>query len=135
MSERVAEASLVPGDHGTTFGGNPLACAGINAVLAIMEAEGIVDLASQAGAYLEACLEQISDAYDFVVERRGLGLLQGLECRGLVAGIINNALENGLVLINAGERVLRFIPPLVISKEQIDEMVELLDKSMKNENI
>jgi acetylornithine/N-succinyldiaminopimelate aminotransferase len=131
MSERVAKSSLVPGDHGTTFGGNPLACAGINAVLSVMADKDFFDHASQAGEYLAECLDQISTAYDFVVERRGLGLLQGLECQGSVAGIINVALENGLTLINAGEKVLRFIPPLIVSKVEIDEMVEILHKSIR----
>ncbi|MDR0220070.1 MAG: aspartate aminotransferase family protein [Lachnospiraceae bacterium] len=128
MSERVAEKSLVAGDHGTTFGGNPLACAAVGAVLDLLESEEIIDRVSQTAPYLVRTLDQLAAKHSFIHERRGLGLLQGLECAGPVAPIINYALENGLAIINAGEKVLRFIPPLIVSKAQIDEMAEILDK-------
>jgi acetylornithine/N-succinyldiaminopimelate aminotransferase len=128
MSGRVAEKSLVAGDHGSTFGGNPLASAAINAVLDLLEKEGIIDRVGQSAPYLEKNLNQLAAKHSFVTERRGLGLLQGLECAGPVAPIINFALENGLAIINAGERVLRFIPPLIVGKAEIDEMVDILDK-------
>jgi acetylornithine/N-succinyldiaminopimelate aminotransferase len=130
MNEHVASHSLVPGDHGTTYGGNPLAATAVNAVLDIFNDENIIDRVSQSSRYLEHQLDQIVADYDFAIARRGMGLLQGLECRGPVAPIIGAALEKGLVLINAGENVIRFIPPLIITNEQIDEMLAILKDVM-----
>ena len=130
LSGRVAEKSLVPGDHGTTYGGNPLAAAAVNAVLDLFTEENVIDRVNQSALYLGLCLDLLAEEYDVIVSRRGLGLLQGLECREPVADIIKKALEEGLVLINAGANVLRFIPPLIITKMQIDEMMAILENVM-----
>lgn len=127
MTEKVAQHSLTSGDHGTTYGGNPLACAAVSKVIDLFEEEHILDNVKEVGEYLAGKLDELVLKYDFVKERRGLGLMQGLACNKPVADIINKALDKGLLLINAGTHVIRFIPALTISKENVDEMIEILD--------
>lgn len=127
MTEKVAQKSLTSGDHGSTYGGNPLACAAVSKVIDLFEEENILDNVKEVGEYLAGKLDELVLKYDFVKEHRGLGLLQGLECDKPVAGIINKALDKGLLLINAGTHVIRFIPALTISKENVDEMITILD--------
>ena len=127
MTEKVAQNSLTSGDHGSTYGGNPLACAAVSKVIDLFEEENILDNVKEVGEYLAGKLDELVLKYDFVKEHRGLGLLQGLECDKPVAGIINKALEEGLLLINAGTHVIRFMPALTISKENVDEMITILD--------
>lgn len=126
MTEQVAEKSLGPGDHGTTYGGNPFVGAAVSKVLEIMERDKIADHAKEMGDYLWTCLEGMKEKYDFVTDHRGLGLLQGLEVTLPVGQISNKALEKGLILITAGTNVLRFVPPLVIEKKDVDEMAVIL---------
>ena len=132
MTEKVAAHSLVPGDHGTTYGGNPLACAAVSKVLDLMEEDKIVDHVNEITPYLEEKLDMLKEKYPFVTTRRGKGLMQGLVCDIPVAPIIANCLENGLVLINAGANIIRFVPPLVITKEHVDEMISKLDQAMQS---
>ena len=127
MTEKVAQNSLTSGDHGSTYGGNPLACAAVSKVIDLFEEGHVLDNVKEVGEYLAGKLDELVLKYDFVKEHRGLGLLQGLECDKLVAGIINKALDKGLLLINAGTHVIRFIPALTISKENVDEMITILD--------
>ena len=127
MTEKVAQNSLTSGDHGSTYGGNPLACAAVSKVIDLFEEANILDNVKEVGEYLAGKLDELVLKYDFVKEHRGLGLLQGLECDKPVAGIINKALDKGLLLINAGTHVIRFIPALTISKENVDEMITILD--------
>ena len=127
MTEKVAQNSLTSGDHGSTYGGNPLACVAVSKVIDLFEEENILDNVKEVGEYLAGKLDELVLKYDFVKEHRGLGLLQGLECDKPVAGIINKALDKGLLLINAGTHVIRFIPALTISKENVDEMITILD--------
>ncbi len=128
MTERVAEHSLAPGDHGTTYGGNPLAGAAICAVLDIIEETGLLQHVRELTPYLEETLEFIKSKYNFVKERRGMGFMQGLEFTVPVGEIAGQALEEGLILITAGKSVIRFVPPLVAEREHIDEMKEKLMK-------
>ena len=121
MTEKVAQNSLTSGDHGSTYGGNPLACAAVSKVIDLFEEENILDNVKEVGEYLAGKLDELVLKYDFVKEHRGLGLLQGLECDKPVAGIINKALDKGLLLINAGTHVIRFIPALTISKENVED--------------
>lgn len=127
MTEKVAQNSLTSGDHGSTYGGNPLACAAVSKVIDLFEEENILDNVKEVGEYLAGKLDELVLKYDFVKEHRGLGLLQGLECDKPVAGIINKALDKGLLLINAGTHVIRFIPALTVSEENVDEMITILD--------
>lgn len=132
MTENVAAHSLVPGDHGTTYGGNPLACAAVSKVLELMEEDRIVDHVNEITPYLEEKLDQLKEKYPFVTTRRGKGLMQGLVCDIPVAPIIADCLKNGLVLINAGANIIRFVPPLIIKKEHVDEMIAKLDQAMQS---
>ncbi len=125
--EEVANA-LVPGDHGTTYGGNPLATAATNAVLDIFKEDNVLENVKTVGAYLEKRLEELVGEFDCVVERRGMGLMQGLQLSINPKDVISKALDNGLILFSAGTNVIRFVPPLVITKENVDEMIEKLKK-------
>lgn len=130
LNEKAALGTLAPGDHGTTYGGNPFVCAAVSKVLDIFEKDKIVEHVKDVSVYLEGRLDELVKEYDFLETRRGKGLMQGLVVTGRPVGeIINKALENGLVVISAGSNVLRMLPPLVIEKEHVDEMIEKLKKS------
>ena len=131
MTEKVAASSLVAGDHGTTYGGNPLAAAAINKVLDLFEEKHIIENVETVGSYLEKRLEELVEKYDVIETRRGMGLMQGLVFTQPVGSIIQKALDAGLVLINAGEKIIRFIPPLVITKEHVDEMMDILESCLQ----
>lgn len=124
--EEVA-AALVPGDHGTTYGGNPFACAAINEVFRQYEEKDILTHVRETGEYLHAKLQELVDKYEVAKETRGMGLMQGLELTIPVGDIILKALDKGLIVISAGQNILRFVPPLVITKEHVDEMIAVLD--------
>lgn len=127
-----AAVAMQPGDHGTTYGGNPLVCAAAAKVLDIFEQRGIVAHVNEVGAYLWETLEEFVDNYDCVTAHRGKGLIQGLEFNRPVAPIVKKALlEQHLVLISAGSNVIRFVPPLVIEKADVDEMAEKLKKALE----
>ncbi len=130
LNEKTAGNSLAPGDHGTTYGGNPLACCAVSKVFDLFEEEKILEHVQETAPYLEEKLDKLVEKYDFLTERRGKGLMQGLVVSGRTVGeIINKAIENGLFVLSAGSDVLRFVPPLIITKADIDEMVEKLEKS------
>ncbi len=133
MTEKVAEQSLTAGDHGSTYGGNPLAAAAVNKVLELFAKKDILRHVNEVAPRLEAGLDAVVQQHSYAVSRRGSGLLQGLECRGPVGGIIEKALEKGLVLINAGPNVIRFIPPLVVTAAQIEDMLSLLNQCFTDE--
>lgn len=126
MTEKVGAHSLTSGDHGTTYGGNPLACAAVSKVLDLFEKDNIIDNVRQVGAYLEEKLAALVDNYDFIEAHRGVGLMQGLVFSIPVGDIISRALEKGLILINAGTNIIRFVPPLVITRENVDDMIVIL---------
>ena len=119
-------AVLVPGDHGTTYGGNPLATAAVDKVLDMFETGNILENVNEVGSYLEKKLDEITGKYDFVKEHRGKGLMQGIELDIPVGEVIVKAMEKGLITISAGSNVLRLVPPLVITEENVDEMTEKL---------
>lgn len=118
--------SLVPGDHGTTYGGNPLVTAAVGAVLDIYEKNNILENVQEVGTYFEEQLEKIVEEFDNVTVRRGKGLMQGLVLTTPVRETIDKAIEKGLLVISAGGNVLRMLPPLVITKESVDEMITIL---------
>ena len=132
MTEKVGKASLTAGDHGTTYGGNPLGGTAITEVLRQFEVRDIPGHAKEVGAYLYEKLEEIKNEYDVVMDHRGKGLMQGLELNTEVAPVINAALDAGLVLINAGTKIIRFLPPLVIEKKDVDTMITVLKEAMKS---
>ncbi len=127
MNENVAQKSLVPGDHGTTYGGNPLVGAAVTKVLEMMERDNIPAHVREVGAYLAKRLDELVARHDCLTARRGVGLMQGVACTKKVGEISAKALEHGLVVITAGSDVLRFVPPLVIEKAHVDEMIEKLE--------
>ena len=128
MTKAVAEASLKPGDHGTTYGGNPLACAAVAKTLEIYEKQKLAAHVKEVGDYLEEQLKKLVEDYDCVVEQRGLGLIRGIKLSGPVGEVVKKAMEEGLLIISARSDVIRLVPPLVIGKEHVDEMIEKLRK-------
>lgn len=131
MTQRVADKSLAPGDHGTTYGGNPFVGAAVDKVLEMMEREDIPSHVKKVSVYLEQKLEKLIENYDFLKERRGIGLMQGLVCDKPVGQIAAVALEEGLIIITAGSNVIRLVPPLVIEEKHVDEMLEKLNKVLQ----
>ena len=137
MTSRVAEKSLVPGDHGTTYGGNPFVGAAVSKVFELMEQDHITEHVQKIGAYLEEKLDQLVEAHDCLKAHRGIGLIQGLVCTKPVGQVAARALDEGLIVITAGSDVIRLVPPLVIEKEHVDEMITKLDAvltEMENSN-
>ena len=130
MTQKVADSSLTAGDHGTTYGGNPFACAAVNAVLDQYEALGITEHVQKTAPYLEKKLDELVAKYDFCVERRGRGFMQGIVCKGPVKGVIADAMDRGLILINAGANIIRVLPPLVITEKEIDEMIAIIEPAI-----
>lgn len=130
MTEKVAQNSLVAGDHGTTYGGNPLACAAICKVLELFEKQNILENVNRVGAYLYDRLEEVAKEYDCIKAHRGVGLMQGLVFEQPVGDIIKRAMDLGLILINAGANIIRFVPSLVITEEDVDQMISILKEAI-----
>ncbi len=133
LNEKVGAHSLVAGDHGTTYGGNPLVCAAVNKVLDLFETNHIIENVREVAPYLEKRLDELKEKYDFIIDRRGAGLMQGLEFDRPVAPYINSALDKGLMLINAGQSIIRLVPPLIITKQNVDDMIAVLDTCLSEE--
>ena len=133
MTEKVGANSLKAGDHGTTYGGNPLACAAVCKVLDLFEKNHIIEHVNEVSGYLEEKLDALAAKYERVLARRGMGLMQGLVLDGPAAPVIASAMEDGLILINAGPNILRFVPPLVITAGEVDEMAKILDRCLAKE--
>lgn len=133
MTQHVADRSLAPGDHGTTYGGNPFVGAAVDKVLEMMERDHITDHVKQVAPYLEEKLEELVEKYDFLTARRGMGLMQGLVSTNPVGQIAAKALEEGLIVITAGSDVIRFVPPLIIEKKHVDEMISRLERVLEDE--
>lgn len=130
MTQKVADKSLAPGDHGTTYGGNPFVGAAVSAVFDQFKELSIVDHVNEVAPYLAKRLDELVEKYDCLTAQRGMGLMRGLVCTLPVGKVSAKALENGLIVITAGSDVLRFVPPLVIEKEHVDEMVEKLARTL-----
>ena len=133
LNEKVGAHSLAAGDHGTTYGGNPLVCAAVNKVLDLFETNHIIENVREVAPYLEERLDELKEKYDFIIDRRGAGLMQGLEFDRPVAPYINSALDKGLMLINAGQSIIRLVPPLIITKQNVDDMIAVLDTCLSGE--
>ena len=131
LNEKAGANSLVAGDHGTTYGGNPLAAAAVNKVLDLFESDHIIENVNDVAPYLEKRLDELVMRYDFIVTRRGAGLMQGLVFNRPVGEYIQKALERGLILINAGSYIIRFVPPLIISRQDVDAMIRILEDCLQ----
>ena len=131
LNEKAGANSLVAGDHGTTYGGNPLAAAAVNKVLDLFESDHIIENVNDVAPYLEKRLDELVMRYDFIVTRRGAGLMQGLVFDRPVGEYIQKALERGLILINAGTDIIRFVPPLIISRQDVDAMIRILEDCLQ----
>ena len=130
MLQKVADKSLAPGDHGTTYGGNPFVGTAVSTVFDLFEKHKILDNVHEVAPYLEQKLDELVAKYDFLTTRRGMGLMQGLVCTLPVGQVSAKALEQGLIIITAGADVIRMVPPLVIEKKHVDEMIEKLEKAL-----
>ena len=126
MTKEVAEYSLEPGDHGTTYGGNPFVCAAVAKTLEIFEKQHMTDHVKEIGRYLHEQLELLAKECDKIIEIRGTGLIQGIRLNQPVGESVNRALEKGLLIISARSDVIRLVPPLVITKEHVDELISIL---------
>ncbi len=131
LNEKVGANSLVAGDHGTTYGGNPLACTAIKKTLDLFEEKHIIEHVALVGEYLKEELDKVAAQYDCIITRRGMGLIQGLVFDKPVSDIIKKAMDKGLILLNAGIDVIRFLPPLIIEKEDIDTMIAILKEAIE----
>ena len=127
-------ASLKPGDHGSTYGGNPFVTSAVDVCFQIFEEDGILENVRETGEYLYQKLEELKEDYEFITDHRGMAMMQGLEFNCEVKDILSKALEKGLVLISAGSNIIRFLPPLIISRDDVDEMITIL-KEIFDENI
>lgn len=122
------------GEHSSTFSGNPLVCAAASAAIDVLVEERLPERAATLGRYFKGKLEGLQEKYRIVREVRGLGLMLGMELRFDVYNILLGCMDRGVLVLDAGRNVLRFLPPLVIEKEQIDRVVEVLDVVMAGEN-
>ena len=130
VANKKVSGVLVPGDHGTTYGGNPFVLAAVNKVFDLYEKQGILKHVKETTPYFEEKLDALAAKYDFIKERRGKGFMQGLEFTVPVGPVITKAIENGLILVSAGINIIRFVPPLIIEKKHIDEMIEKLEAAI-----
>ena len=130
MTQKVADKSLAPGDHGTTYGGNPFVGAAVSAVFEEFEKLNLLKHVNEITPYFEQKLDELVEKFDCITARRGMGLMQGLVCTLPVGQVAAKALENGLIVISAGSDVIRFVPPLIIEEKHVDEMIDKLTKTL-----
>jgi len=130
--QSVAEA-LVPGDHGTTYGGNPLACAAIEAVLDLFEKENVLENVKHVGTYMAKCFDELVSEKEYITSHRGIGLMQGLVFDEKIdlGKLIGKVIDKGLIVFSAGGNVMRFVPPLIITEKDVDDMMTILKASLK----
>ena len=130
-----ASQAFEPGDHGTTYGGNPLVTAAVSQVLDMFESRDILDNVNRMGQYLYRKLDELKKEYSIIKGHRGVGLMQGLEFSVPVKDIIAQAMDRGLILISAGTNVIRFVPPLILEESHIDTMIEILKKCLDEQRL
>jgi acetylornithine/LysW-gamma-L-lysine aminotransferase len=126
-------SSLKIGEHSTTYSGSPLVCAAGCAAIDVLLEEKLAERAATLGAYFKSKLEELQSKYRIAKEVRGLGLMLGMEMKFDVLNILLKSMEKGVLILDAGRNVLRFLPPLVISKEQIDKAISILDSVLEEE--
>lgn len=131
VKEEVA-SGFQPGDHASTFGGNPLVCSAAKVVIEELMNNNLISNVKKQGKYLEEKLQQLKEKYNFIIDVRGIGLMQGIELSMPVKEIVQRCLDNGLLLVGSGTHVIRFVPPLVISEQEIDEAMGILDEALSS---
>lgn len=131
MAKQKIADSFKPGDHASTFGGNPLATAAGNVVFDKLKG-GILDNVKAQGEYLTACLKELQKEFSVIKDVRGIGLMQGIELEVDVAPVVKECIENGLLLVNAGKKVIRFVPSLIVSKDNIDDAMKIVRNALSN---
>lgn len=124
-TQRVS-VGFMPGDHASTFGGNPMSMAAANVVLDYALSEEMMEHVREMGSYLRTQLEQLKEEFTVITDLRGIGLMQGIALSYPPAQLTKKALEKGLLLVGAGADVVRFVPPFIVEKEQIDQMISIL---------
>ena len=132
MTQKVADHSLAPGDHGTTYGGNPFVCAAVGKVFDIYKKDNILENVKIVGNYLGEKLDSLVEKYPSLKAHRGKGLIHGLQFdeNTPVGGIVEKCLSSGLIVVTAGQNVLRMVPPLIITKDHVDEMLQILESCL-----
>ena len=125
--EEVANA-MVPGDHGSTYGGNPFVAAAVNAVFDIFEKKKVLDNVNEVAPYLKERLNEVKAKHSDIVDVRGLGLMCGIEFNHPVVDIVKKAMEKGVIMILAGKNIVRLVPPLVITKSDVDKFISVLEE-------
>ena len=127
VSKKLAQTSLAPGDHGTTYGGNPLVCAAFYKSIDMMEEMNLCEHVRNTAPYLESKLEELTQKYDFVKGHRGMGFMQGLVLDVPVGDVVKDCLKNGLIVLSAGADVLRLLPPLIADEADVDAAIAVID--------
>ena len=132
VASKKCSSTLVAGDHGTTYGGNPLATAAVSKVYDLFEEQKIIEHVREIGEYLGEKLNTLAQKYDMIKEHRGIGLMHGLELKPEVSvlEVIKKALKQGLILLSAGNNTIRFVPPLIIEKHHVNEMLSILERCL-----
>lgn len=123
--------AMQPGDHGSTYGGNPLACMAVKTVFEILEKEHLLDHVQEISQYLIQRLDEVVNEFDCVVERRGLGLMQGLVLNQEAKPVVHSLLDDGVIVVTAGTNVIRMLPPFIIQREHVDTFIDILKKNLK----
>jgi len=135
MATEEVAASLVPGKHASTFGGNAIACAAANAVIEVIEDDNLMENAKELGQYTKDKLEQLKTKHSIIDHIRGVGLMIGIQLTAPGAEIVDKCLENGLRINCTQGTVLRFMPPMIADKTQIDQAVEILDNVLSDSKL
>ncbi len=133
MAKPEVAASLVPGKHASTFGGNALVCAAAVATIEAIEEDNLLENAAQLGQYLKDKLEELKQKHSIIDSVRGVGMMIGIQLTGTGKEIVDKCLENGLRINCTQSTVLRFMPPMIATKDQIDQAVEILDTVLKED--
>jgi acetylornithine aminotransferase/acetylornithine/N-succinyldiaminopimelate aminotransferase len=126
-------AAFHPGMHGTTFGGGPLACATAETFVSILTSGGILQHVAELGAYFQEKLGELKSKHKVIKEVRGLGLMVAAELKsaGVAKAVMKQMLERGIIINRTHDKVLRFLPPYIIEREHIDEVIAALDEVLQ----
>ncbi|WP_303863259.1 acetylornithine transaminase [Alkalibaculum bacchi] len=126
IAKKKFSKEFTPGTHASTFGGNSISTTAAKVVLTEIMENGVLESVKEKGNHLKKSLEELKNSFDTIVDIRGMGLIQGIEVTAPVGVIVNKAMEKGLLLVSSGANVIRFVPPLIITIEQIDEGIAIL---------